>query len=338
MYPSLLFIINEGSIPLLFTSNIGGQELCVDHLSLVEEVTTVERFEKQGFLYAGIAVAIWSGFILVSRLGGVSELTPYDVIAVRYLTCTLLLIPAWIYFRVSLLKPELLICSMVGGLAYALFVFNGFAAAPASHAAVLLPGLMPLFILMLSMIVLGELLSVQKLLGILVISLGVASLFWGQLQQDNQLTSGHLWLVLGSFCWAIYSVLLKLWSIGPLQAAISLAFYTSLVYLPVYFFLLPSNISFDSFDLLWEDILLQAFYQGFMASVVQMVVYVRAVQLIGPSSMGAMMANVPVIAGIAAVVMFNEAFSITLLMGLICVSLGAWIVHTKLLNRRLGFI
>lgn len=298
----------------------------------------MERSEKYGFLYAAIAVAIWSGFILVSRIGGVSDLTPYDVIAVRYLTCTLLLVPVWIYYRVHVFKPELFICGLVGGLAYAISVFNGFATAPASHAAILLPGLMPLFILMLSMLVLKEMLSAQKALGILIISLGVASLFWGQLQQDGSLTSGHLWLILGSFCWAIYSVMVKLWGVTPLQAAIGLAFYTCVMYLPIYFLFLPSNITFETVDSLWGDIALQAFYQGFMASIVQMVFYVRAVQLIGPSSMGAMMANVPVIAGIAAVLLFDEPFNTALIIGLVSVSLGAWVVHSKLLNRRMGLI
>ena len=46
-----------------------------------------------GYVYATLVVAIWTGFILVSRAGGVSMLTPWDVIAIRYATAAALLLP-----------------------------------------------------------------------------------------------------------------------------------------------------------------------------------------------------------------------------------------------------
>ncbi len=290
---------------------------------------------NKGYLYALAAVVIWTGFILVSRMGGISELLPYDVIAIRYVTCAVLLLPVWWFkYRFNLLNWKLVVASLIGGLAYALFAFRGFQLAPASHAAILLPGLMPLFIILLSVWINREAQPWTKWLGIGVITLGVGSLFAQKLSQNQihgqSFSEGHIWLVAAALMWAVFSVLIKRWGITPWQATVSLAVITCALYLPVYIQWLPKNISTE----LWDDILLQAFYQGVMATIVQMIFYVKAVQAIGPSSMGAMMAMVPVLAGVAAVFVLDEPASFELLSGLVLVSVGAWIAHSQWLQTR----
>lgn len=275
----------------------------------------------RGYLFALGAVLIWSGFILVSRMGGLSALTSYDVIAIRYLTCSTLLLPFWLMrHRFPLFQRKLLISSLFGGLGYALFAFKGFELTPASHTAVLLPGLMPLFIALLAFLLTGERHSLRKWLGTAIITGGIATLFWKEFQASGQLSQGHIAITLAGFCWSVYSVMLKRWQITPWQATVSLAFLTCLVYLPVYLLWLPKTISID----LWQQVALQAFYQGFLATIVQMMLYVKAVQMIGPASMGGMMAIVPILAGFSAIPVFNESVSTELLVGLALVSFGVW--------------
>jgi len=279
-----------------------------------------------GFIYALAAALIWSGFILASRKGGISELNGYDVIAIRYLTCSLLLLPIWWYkFRFKLLQARFIITSLIGGLAYAFFTFQGFQLASASHAAVLLPGLIPLFIILLAALFDSDKIPVSRWLGIVLISVGVGSLIWPLVIDKQGLNTGHYYLAAGAFCWALFSMLIKRWQITPWQATVSLAMITCIIYLPVYIILLPKNIALG----LWQDIALQAFYQGFMATIVQMIFYVQAVRLIGPSAMGSMMAIVPLISGLSAVYIFDEPLTSTLIIGLITVSIGAVVVHSN---------
>src|SRR5260370_33530605 len=47
----------------------------------------------RGALYGLAAVCIWAGFIVVSRLGVRTSLTPWDVAAVRFAVAGLLLLP-----------------------------------------------------------------------------------------------------------------------------------------------------------------------------------------------------------------------------------------------------
>ncbi len=291
----------------------------------------------KGYLLGISAALIWCGFILVSRMGGVSELTSFDVIAIRYATCTAILLPVWLYFKFShhplgfnLLTPKLLITSLVGGLAYALCTFKGFELAPASHAAVLLPGLIPLLIIGLTIIVNKDALSLAKIVGMLVIALGISLLLYGQLTQQSGISPGHALLALGALCWAVFTVLIKRWDISPWQATVSLALITCVLYMPAYVLWLPKNMSLN----VLADIGLQMAYQGVMATIIQMALYVRAVQLLGASSMGALMAIVPVVSGLAAIVLFNEAVSGELIVGLILVSLGAWLAHSKILHKK----
>jgi len=285
-----------------------------------------------GYLCALAAALIWSGFILVSRFGGISELTSYDVIAIRYVTCTLLVLPIWwVKFRFKLFDKRLIAASIIGGLIYALFAFQGFSTAQASHAAILLAGLMPLFIIVLSYFINGERPSMKKWLGIILITLGIALLFL-PLLQDGLLNSGHFYFIAAAGAWSLFSVLIKRWNISPWEVTISLAVVTCLIYMPFYILFAPKAISVR----LWDVIAVQAFYQGFLATIVQVIFYVKAVQLIGPSSMGAMMAIVPFVSGISALFIFDESFSLTLMFGLMLVSFGAWFAHSRFLFKSLS--
>ncbi len=294
----------------------------------------------KGYSFGISAALIWCGFILVSRMGGVSDLSSFDVIAIRYLTCASILLPVWLYFKFSnskhrfnLLDPKLIMASVVGGLAYALFTFKGFEMAPASHAAVLLPGLIPLLIIALTVMVNKERQGLGKWLGMGVIALGIGMLFYRELSQGQGITQGHIYLALGALCWAIFTVLIKRWNISAWQATVSLAVVTCVLYMPVYVLWLPKNISLN----VMPDIALQAVYQGVMATIIQMFLYVRAVQILGPASMGSLMAIVPVLSGVAALFVFNEPASKELVVGLMLVSLGAWLAHSKWLGSATGW-
>ncbi len=278
----------------------------------------------QGYVFATIAVLIWSGFILVSRFGGIGPLLPADVIAIRYATCSLLVLPVWLFvYRFNLLNIRLIVAALIGGLGYALCAFQGFQTAPASHAAILLPGLLPLFIALISYFSSAEAFTPIKWIGITLISVGIFCLFWFEILATDGVSGGQLWFVGAACCWAIFSVLIKRWQISPWQATVSLAVVTALAYLPFYVLVMEKNISVEH----WQHVALQSVYQGFLATIVQMLCYVQAVRRIGPANMGSMMALVPLIAGFSAVMLYNEPLGTPLITCLILVSLGVWIAN-----------
>src|SRR4030095_12970416 len=99
----------------------------------------------RGALYGLAAVGIWSGWIVVARLGLKSSLTPWDIAALRFGVAGLLLLP---YVGSGGLARDRfgwigLVAIVLGGGAPVLFANAGLMFAPAAHAGALFPGVMP---------------------------------------------------------------------------------------------------------------------------------------------------------------------------------------------------
>jgi drug/metabolite transporter (DMT)-like permease len=277
---------------------------------------------SRGYLFAAVAVALWSGFILVSRLGGISRMTAFDITAVRFATAAVLLLPVWLARAgAPIFNRRTAALALTGGVGYALLAYSGFKLSSAVHAAVLLPGLMPFGIAIVARLVLGERPSSSRLIGLVVIGAGVAFLALDAFRTGTGSWVGDLLIVASSLLWAVYTVLLRRWSINPWDAAIGVTALSALVYLPIYVSFLPKAILVTP----WSDIALQAFYQGALAPIVAAVVYIRATALLGPTRIGTLMALVPAISGIAAAFLLGEALSPWLIAGLAAASTGAWV-------------
>lgn len=273
-------------------------------------------------MYAFAAVAIWSGFIIVSRIGGKSDLTAYDVIAIRYLTSALIMLPflgSGLKSRKSFQLDKLPLV-LSGGLVYALTVFSAFKMSPATHASILLPGFIPFAVTLLAWVFFKEKLARNQMIGLGFLFAGVVCLGHDLLQNSPQTRLGDGLFIVGATSWAIYTLLLKRYGLQPVEIILALTFSTLALYLPVYFLWLPKNILTAS----GHDIALQAIYQGVLANVVQMFLYIKAVHYLGASRVGMLMAFVPVLSGLAAVPLLHEALTASVALGLALVSVGVF--------------
>ena len=263
------------------------------------------------WLYAFITLIIWSGFVVVSRLGGQSVLTPYDVVALRVGTSAVILLPWWLP---QLMVPHRrrwifwqgLVLSVIAGFAYPLVVYTGFVFAPASHGAVLTSGMLPFFTSILALVMLGERPGRQRLLGLFLILVGVGTLLLGSKSVDipsgKHVLLGDVILLSASFLWALFTVLLRYWRVPAFDVTLAVAGLAALVYLPVYVLFLPRHLG----QAPWPSILLQAFYQGVLVVCVAMWTYARATELLGTVRMVILMSMVPLIGTLLALVLLAE--------------------------------
>jgi len=272
-----------------------------------------------GLMFGLGSVLIWTGFILTSRAGALTPLGMTDMVAVRFGTALLVLLPLVWRWRWQWFTPRMFLLGAIGGLAYALSVYAGFERAPASHAALLLPGLMPIVIAVLAGLLLKEEKTLWVWLGIATSSLGILVLMFESLMASSEYLAGDLWFMLACLFWGIYTIMLRAWKLQPWVATVAVVAITSLLYLPTYALVLPVGLS----EVSWQTVALQAFYQGVLATIVQMLCYVRAVQLLGATRMGALMALVPVFVGALAVPMFGEAMTDGTLIGIALGVVGA---------------
>lgn len=277
---------------------------------------------RSGYLFAAGTILIWSGFVLMARLGGISLLNPFDITALRFGVAASLLLPVWLFWKpVPLFNRRMLALALTGGIAYSLVVYTAFRHAPAAHGAVLISGLLPFFVPLFALLILREPLRSGLRLALPVIALGMGFLGMDIFSRGENTLPGDALLVLSSIIWAIYTIVAKRSGFDPWQLTIGSALLSALIFLPVYFLFLPKAIMSAP----WTDILAQGFYHGVVVVIIAMVFYMAAMSRLGPARLGSCMALVPAIAGLGSSLIPGESLSIWLVAGLLLTSLGAWL-------------
>jgi len=131
---------------------------------------------------------------------------------------------------------------------------------------------------------------------------------------------GDLLILGASLVWALYSLLVKRWAFDPWVLTRAVAILPALVFLPVYFLFLPQHLA----EVPTATLVTQALYQGIGPTIVAMLLFLRAISLLGTERTAAVIALVPVVSGLAAALLLGEALSPWLVGGLFFVTLGAW--------------
>ena len=283
-------------------------------------LSETERLRK-GYLCALVVVVIWTSFILVSRMSGKSTLTPYDVIALRYIVAGIAILPFWYYHRTHLFEWRKIVLALVGALGFTLLAFNGFRLAPANHAGILLQGFLPFSVSVMAYFIAGERPTRQRILGLALIAIGVGSMAIDSFAGHSLTLAGDGLLASASLCWALYTVLLKRWNIPPMDSAIAVTLLAAIIYLPIYYCFLPTNLAATPV----HEWVFYAFMQGIIIAVVQMIFYTKSVALLGATRLALVTSCVPVLASVAAVPLLDEPLTLPICIGLFFVVLGAWI-------------
>lgn len=282
-----------------------------------------------GYVFAAVTLLIWSGFVVVSRLGSTSILTPYDIAALRLGTAALVLAPWWLPRLLNRERRQLkwyqaLSLALLAGITYPLASYIGFQTSPASHGAVLISGMLPFFTSFFAGWLLGERPSRVRVLGLVLILTGVLTLLFGQITPQTFSTAtikGDFMLLSASCLWSLFTVLIKYWQLKAFDVSLGVTSVSAMIYLPVFALFLPSHLHLASV----EDIALQAFYQGFIVVCVAMWTYAKAVELLGSVKVVIMMSAVPVVGALLAVPVLGETLSSSTALGVTIVFLGALI-------------
>ena len=279
----------------------------------------------QGYAAGLGTVLIWAGFILISRLGGKTGLTGWDIVALRLGTASLVLLPfsfsiPWSAWR----DKRLWTLALLGGLLFLLLVYAGFKLAPAAHGGILLPGMQPFLVTALAWLIMGARPSRPRLWGLVPIALGVACVAVPQVLSQHAGDStlwGDLLMLSASITWAAYSVLVKKWVYDPWLLTRFVALASCLVFMPVYLLWLPKGLH----EVPMSMLVLQGLYQGLGPTIIAMILFLKAVEILGAERTGALVALVPVMAGLGAVPLLGEPLTPWLVAGMLLVSGGAFV-------------
>ncbi|TPQ45551.1 EamA/RhaT family transporter [Prosthecomicrobium hirschii] len=278
-----------------------------------------------GALYGLGAIAIWSSWMAITRLGITTTLTTLDIVMLRFVTAGIILAPVLVKRGLAVDRlgwPRIAIFVVCAGAPYGVLAAGGLRFASVAHGGILIPGVMPLFVALLSALLFRERFSVARktgygliLVGILVIA-GLTALTPGETK-----TIGHLLFLSAAFVWACYTVALRGISIDPLHAAAIISVGSAILFLPFYL----AIHGFAPLGASTGELVFQAIFQGVVATILSLVLFAKAVSILGPSSGAAFGALVPAVSTLLAIPILGEIPAPLDWFGILAVTLGVYL-------------
>ena len=268
---------------------------------------------------------IWSGWIILSRSGVQSNLTPEDLTIVRYGTASLVALPFSLRYnwrKLTLWKA--VIVALGCGFPYTMFSFYGLMSVKAANAGVIVNGLLPVFGVVLAYFVLGERSSKMRVFAVILILLANLIMMGGAPQDLTSHLYGWAMLLGASLVFSSYMFLGKRWSFTTQDVLAFLPIINFAIFLP-WWLMTDSGIQNTPLS----ELLLQASYQGVLVSVVALLLTFYAIQYIGAMSLSVFFSFVPFITSILAWLILEERLATHEMVGIGLCSVGLMLYALK---------
>ena len=262
---------------------------------------------------------MWVGFHLVSRFSTAQAMTAWDVAALRFAGAFLTVLPIALWRGPPRIAPERALAVLAfAGFGFPLGAYAGYQLAPAAHGATVMAAGLPL-----GTALLGLAFGLGRVGGRRALSLGVVVAGSVLLAAATGGAWEGAWkgdlLFLGAvLSWSAYTVMVQRWRLPALDAMLAIGLAAAPVYLPVWWFALPSTIGQAEPGAM----LFQAVFQGAFAAVLAGLLYTKAVTLIGPGPTTMVGAAVPALSAVAAWPLLGEALPPLGLLAVLLVSAG----------------
>jgi len=304
------------------------------------------QFSRQtiGIAAAIVTVAIWTSFIIVARAMAHKTLTPFDIAFVRMIGAGLVMLPwGWWWVRRARERREpgaermwlglspypwrtTALAGTLAALLYASFAYSGFLYAPAAHASVLMPGMLPWWTTLIALVVIGTPVSGKRWIGLGLIVVG--GLLVGGASLLRAFDGGDIWkgdvlFLCASFSWSAYTVMTRKHAMAAIPATIAVCVFAMLTFVPVYALLaLTGTVVSHLREAPWSEIVFQAVVQGIGSVVISGITFVRMVETFGPIRSTMITAVVPGLSALGAVLFLGEPLYWNLLLGIVLVTIG----------------
>jgi drug/metabolite transporter (DMT)-like permease len=285
-----------------------------------------------GITAAVIVVFIWSGWLIVTKVGAESTLTIYDIAALRFGLSGLISLPIVLYYKPwrGLAVDRIAVLAILAGVPYVLLSYAAFTFAPAAYGGVFMNGVLPALTLALAWLWLKERPRGVQVGGAALIFAGAGLAAWDAgASPASGAWVGALFFLLAAVSFSLYMVLNRLWHVTTLQVLFILSVVSGAVYVPIWYLFLPSNLIESAMSV----ILLQGGYQ-ILPNLVGLNLVALAVRNVGASPTAAVMSAVPSLGAILGFLILGERLGSLTWLGIIVLSLG--ILLTAVRPRKAG--
>jgi drug/metabolite transporter (DMT)-like permease len=273
-----------------------------------------------GVTAAVIVIFIWSGWLIVTKVGAESTLTIFDIAALRFGLSGLVSLPIVIYYKPWRGMPihRIAVMALLAGVPYVLLSYAAFTFAPAAYGGVFMNGVLPAMTLALGWFWLKERPRGSQVGGAALIITGAVLAAMEAIRASASGAWIGALLFLTAACWfSVYLVLNRVWRVTPPQVLFSLSVVSGLLYIPIWYLFLPTNLA----DTAPSQILLQGAYQ-MLPNLVGLNLVALAVRNVGASVTAAIMSAVPSLGAILGLVLLGERLGTMTWAGIVVLSLG----------------
>jgi drug/metabolite transporter (DMT)-like permease len=274
------------------------------------------------------AFLVMGGQFAVAKRGLAAGLTPYDIVALRFVGAALPALAVLLWRGVAGLGGvgygRASVLALIAGSPYALLMYLALQFAPAAHGAMLIPGMGIVVTAVIGSAWVGERHGAGRRVGIGIVLLGLAVLTGGGIAASRSTAVGDLLLTVAGIEWGLFTLLVRRWRLEALAATAALSL-LSLVYLPVYGLVLDPRVS----RVPVPDLLLQAGYQGMLQTVFAFAGYAFAVRRLGAGTAAIASAAIPVVGTLIAIPVAGEWPSASTWTGLLAVCVGITVANAS---------
>ena len=275
-----------------------------------------------GYCAAAVAALIWASYPVATRAGVTGSFTPQELVTLRFGVGALLFVPYvmlhWRHIgRSAWLQGVPL--TLFQGAGMGALVICGLQFAPANHAAALGPGVNPAWVALLGFLLFSRRPSMRAVLGAALCLTGVLLLaLWSASGQDASVLAGDAMFLAGSALGALYVLQLRSWGVGAIQGAAIVSLYSALVVVPWHLWSAPEPLwRIAPLELLWQTL-----WQGVLIGCVALVALNHAIARLGAERSSALIALVPVLSAMVALVFLGEVPSATEIAAFLAISAG----------------
>lgn len=274
-----------------------------------------------GYLAAAVAVLIWASYPVATRAAVTGTFGAEDLVTLRFGIGALLFLPYLLmHFRGIGRKAWLrgVPLTLFQGAGMGALVIFGLQFAPANHQAALGPGVNSAWVALLGFLVFARRPSPRIVIGALCCALGVLALTcWGSARNPTVLLGDAMFLA-ASALGALYVLQLRSWGVSPMQAAAIVTVYSGLIVVPWHLWSASTP--------LWRaapgELLWQTLWQGVLIGCVALIAFNHAISRLGAERSSAMIALVPVLSAILALVFLGEVPSPAEVAAILAISAG----------------
>ena len=271
-----------------------------------------------GVASAVAVIFIWSGFIVFSRMGVATALTPFDISALRFIVAGAITLPfLWKWWPRHLSWRQIAVLVFTGpGSVYALMMYFGLESAPAAYAGVFANGTLPIFTMLLAAWFAREIPGPRRAIAVAIIVAGGVMVAWTGLGGGIEIAEGVVLFTAASAILSVYIFALGRWRVGPFEALSIINVPNLALFVPLWWFALPSGLAeAETFDIVF-----QAAYQGLGPGFLAVILFTLSTIHLGATPTAGFSAAVPAGAALLAIPVLNETPTALEWTGVACVT------------------